>query len=212
MIYKNLIKSLIVILLLSSCSISFHGNLHKIEKRQLNPSEIKLIFNNDSNKILFKTQIDLYDNNFSGLLVVKSIKENNKKIVLVTELGIKIFEFEFRDDEFEVHYCLEMLNKKAILKTLEKDLRLILMNNMVSGKAKILKDENNLVYKLKKNKRNNYYYINTKADKLVVIESLSGIFKKVTIELKDYKDNYPEKINILHHNIKLNIKLKLIEI
>jgi len=105
-----------------------------------------------------------------------------------------------------------MLNKKAILKTLEKDLRLILMNNMVSGKAKILKDENNLVYKLKKNKRNNYYYINTKADKLVVIESLSGIFKKVTIELKDYKDNYPEKINILHHNIKLNIKLKLIEI
>ena len=213
MIYKNLIKSLIVILLLSSCSISFHGNLQRIEKRQLNTGELKSVFNDGFNKVLFKTQIQLYNKYFSGLLFIKSIGDNTKRIVFVTELGIKIFEFEFLNNNFNVHYCLEMFNKKVILKTLEKDINLLLMNDLSADKVKIFKDKKNghKVYKLKKNNQNNYYYIDTETGNLIKIENSSGIFRKVIIELNDYKDGFPNKINIVHPGIKLNIQLKLIE-
>ena len=213
MIYKNLIKSLIVILLLSSCSISFHGNLQRIEKRQLNTGELKSVFNDGFNKVLFKTQIQLYNKYFSGLLFIKSIGDNTKRIVFVTELGIKIFEFEFQNEHLEVYHCLEMFNKKVILKTLEKDINLLLMNDLSADKVKIFKDKKNghKVYKLKKNNQNNYYYIDTETGNLIKIENSSGIFRKVIIELNDYKDGFPNKINIVHPGIKLNIQLKLIE-
>lgn len=213
MIYKNLIKSLIIILLLSSCSISFHGNLQKIEKRQLNSGELKSVFNNGLNKVLFKARIQLYNKYFSGLLFIKSIENNSKRIVFVTEIGIKIFEFEFINNDFNVHYCLGMFNKKVILKTLEKDIKLLLMNNLVDEKVKIFEDKKskNKVYKLKKNGQSNYYFIDKETGNLIKIENSSGIFRKVIIELNDYKDGFPNKINIVHPCIKLNIQLKLIE-
>ncbi len=213
MIYKNLIKSLIIILLLSSCSISFHGNLQKIEKRQLNSGELKSVFNDGFNKVLFKARIQLYNKYFSGLLFIKSIENNTIRIVFVTEIGIKIFEFEFINNDFNVHYCLEMFNKKAILKTLEKDIKLLLMNNLVNEKVKIFEDKKskNKVYKLKKNGKSNYYFIDKETGNLIKIENSSGIFRKVIIELNDYKDGFPNKINIVHPGIKLNIQLKLIE-
>jgi len=213
MIYKNLIKYIVVILLLSSCSISFHGNLQRIEKRQLNTGELKSVFNNGFNKVLFKTQIQLYNKYFSGLLFIKSIGDNTKRIVFVTEFGIKIFEFEFQDEHLEVYHCLEMFNKKVILKTLEKDINLLLMNDLSADKVKIFKDKKNgyKVNKLKKNNQNNYYYINKESGNLIKIENSSGIFRKVIIELTDYKDGFPNKINIVHPGIKLNIQLKLIE-
>ena len=213
MIYKNLIKSLIIILLLSSCSISFHGNLQKIEKRQLNSGELKSVFNDGFNKVLFKAQIQLYNKYFSGLLFIKSIENNTIRIVFVTEIGIKIFEFEFINNDFNVHYCLEMFNKKVILKTLEKDIKLLLMNNLVDEKVKIFEDKKskNKVYKLKKNGQSNYYFIDKETSNLIKIENSSGIFRKVIIELNDYKDGFPNKINIVYPGIKLNIQLKLIE-
>jgi len=213
MIYKNLIKSLIIILLLSSCSISFHGNLHKIEKRQLNTGELKSVFNDGFNKVLFKTRIQLYNKYFSGLLFIKSIGDNTKRIVFVTEIGIKIFEFEFINNDFNVHSCLETFNKKVILKTLEKDIKLLLMINLAEKKVKIFeaKKSKNKVYKLKENCQSNYYFIDKETGNLLKIENSSGIFRKVIIELNDYKEGFPNKINIVHPGIKLNIQLKLIE-
>lgn len=213
MIYKNLIKCIIVILLLSSCSISFHGNLQRIEKRQLNTGELKSVFNDGFNKVLFKARIQLYNKHFSGLLFIKSIKNNTKRIVFVTEIGIKIFEFEFINNDFNVHYCLEIFNKKVILKTLEKDIKLLLMNNLAEKKVKIFeaKKSKNKVYKLKENCQSNYYFIDKETGNLIKIENSSGIFRKVIIELNDYKEGFPNKINIVHPGIKLNIQLKLIE-
>ena len=212
MIYKILFG--VIILLFCGCSISFHGNLQRIEKRQLNTGELKSVFNNGFNKVLFKTQIQLYNKYFSGLLFIKSIEDNTKRIVFVTEVGIKIFEFEFRDEHLEVYHCLEMFNKKSILKTLEKDINLLLMNDLSADKVNIFKSKKSghKVYKLKKNNQNNnYYYIDTESGNLIKIENSSAIFRKVIIELNDYKDGFPNKINIVHPGIKLNIQLKLIE-
>lgn len=87
------------------------------------------------------------------------------------------------------------------------------MNDIVSDKIKIFDDKKDgyKVYKLKEKNQSNYYYIDNKTCNLVRIENSSGIFRKVIIELDDYTDGFPDKINITHLNIKLNIKLKLIE-
>lgn len=212
MIYKILFG--VVILLLSSCSISFHTNLStKVEKRKFEPNDLNSCFDEGFNKVLYKANIKLFDKYFSGLLFIKSIGDNTKRIVFITEVGIKIFEFEFQDEHLEVYHCLEMFNKKVILKTLEKDINLLLMNDLSSDKVKVLKDKKTgyKVYKLKKNNQNNYYYIDKESGNLTKIENSSGIFRKVIIELNDYKDGFPNNINIVHPGIKLNIQLKLIE-
>ena len=203
----------IVILLLSSCSISFHTNLSKIEKRKLEPTDFNSAFDEGFDKVLYKANIKLQNKHFSGLFFIKSIDKDTKRVVFVTEVGIKIFEFEFYKDEFRVNHCLEMFNKKIILRTLEKDLHLLLQNNLVSDYVKIFEDKkNNLrVFKLKNNRQRNYYFVNKENGNLDKIENMSCIFRKVIVEFNDYKKDFPYRIDIKHTGIRLNIQLKLIE-
>ncbi len=213
MINRTLIKYLIVLLLLNSCSISINRNLNRIEKRSLKPDELESIINNEVSKVLFKAQIQLHDKYFSGLLFVKSFDSNTKRVVFVTELGIKVFEFEYKNDDFTVYHCLEMFNRKSILNTLKKDINMLLMHDLKRDKAKIYlsKESGNKVYKVKMSNQHYYYYIDRKTGHVNKVENSSGFLRKVNIEINEYKDDFPNNINIVHPFIKLTINLKLIE-
>jgi len=210
---KNSLLILLLVFLLGSCSISFHGNLTKVEKREFRIDDIKPYFEGDFQKVLYKAKIKLYDKYFSGLFFIKSIDKNTKRIVFVTELGIKIFEFEFYKHEFRVNYCVEMFNKKSIIQTLKKDLNLLLLKNFISDEVKIFKDkeDNFKVLRFKNKNLRNYYFIGKESGHLNKIENMSCIFSKVDIEFRDYKEDFPNNIDIIHKGIKLNIQLRLIE-
>ena len=170
---RNLVLSSLIIALLYGCSLSISNRYKKIEKRKLHTNEIKPIFNQDTSSYLFKAEIRLYKNYFSGLLVIKHIDSTSTRVVFITEMGLKIFDFEFckvtkdNRDGFIAHYCMEAINKKTILSLLKKDFGLITMHNLCTSENVIeLKDKKTSIkiLKTKVNCRNNYLFFSPKTN------------------------------------------------
>jgi hypothetical protein len=78
---------------------------------------------------LFTMKIDFRKNHFSGLLLVKQTGDGHYRMVFNTHFGMGVFDVEVSRDTFQVHSCLEALNRKRILRLFEQDLRIFYRNN-----------------------------------------------------------------------------------
>lgn len=66
----------------------------------------------------YKASIDVLKNHLTGLLIVKQTDSVTTHIVFVTELGMKMFDFEARDHVLKAVYVFEPLNKPALINAL----------------------------------------------------------------------------------------------
>lgn len=89
-------------------------------------------------KILkFNTTIDVLKNHLTGIVLVKQTDSVTAHIVFVTELGMKMFDFEVKGDSINAQYVFEPLNKPAIITVLKENFRNILLLNI---KGKVLNE------------------------------------------------------------------------
>ncbi|TYA73960.1 hypothetical protein [Seonamhaeicola marinus] len=162
-------------------------------------------FSNQKKDYVYKASINVYNNNFGGLLIIKKIDNAHTRVVFTTEMGNKLFDFSYINDDFKVNYCLKKLNKKILINILRKDFRaLIKENNTVIEQ---FSKENRTLYKTTIY-GNKYYYYETNTLNSIVREGNGK--EKVIITFDDVKNNHSNKILIKHNNIKLNINLKSI--
>lgn len=64
---------------------------------------------------------------FSGITVIKPLDRGNNRVIMITETGLKILDMEFFPDSAPaVHYIMEPLNKKMLIRVLSRDLSMIL--------------------------------------------------------------------------------------
>jgi len=179
------------------------------------PSDTTLPGNNDSYswfrkdavRYLFQSTIDIYKNNFTGLLFVKPMGESYR-ILFITEMGIKIFDMEFfRNSDFKVHYCIEDLNRKAIINTLGNDLSLMLYNIAEEGKIKMMREkkEGKLIIKSKDRFGTRYCTLDEQTHKVEELIKTGTFSNKVNIKFSGKAE--PDSILISHYNLKLKIQL-----
>lgn len=170
---------------------------------------------NDSYKTyLFKSKMVYKEHTFSGLFVVKHV-EGSTKIALVPQVGPKLFDFEITgDNKFVVHHCLTQLNRPIILKLIEQDIRLFLQQPHPIKKTTYLQNpRNNTVAKrLKTNKSVNYYFFDTKTGNLAALEAANRFGRKnIVVQLLDYNDGFPQRMELIHQNIPLSLKFTTIK-
>jgi len=206
---RNLLLSSFLAFVFGACSLGHYKKL--LPATETVP--LKPIFGDYFSSFLFKTNITVYGKDFSGLLVTKQLKPNDYRVIFTTELGMKLFDFEFTDSAFTVQYCVPQFNRPALLKTIQQDIEVLLMNKLKTLPAQPLRDEKNtyLVYKQSDGKFCNYYFKDSNKNQLVKIEHAKGQRKKTTFVLDNYSDDIPGKIQIQHHDIKLKIELALLK-
>jgi hypothetical protein len=200
-------------LLLSSLLFLFFSCAPKIhqEFREINNEAVLTPVFDASKSYLYKAKIDILKYYLSGLLFMKPITKDTFRLVFTNELGIKFFDIEFFPKGKTVHYIMDKMNKKAVINTLEKDMKLFLMSDLEMPKAQKLKSEHQAtVFKFAGDKENYFYFLN---DSSVVnrIELTSKKKVKVDVSLKDYQEGVPHFINIKHHNFKFNIELNYLQ-
>lgn len=210
---KNLLLSSVFLLLLISCKLGHYGNLvPRSENSNMPPASI---FGDNFESFLFKTNITVYGKNYSGLLVTKQMHPNDYRVIFTTELGMKLFDFEFKDTTFTMHYCVPQFNRPKLLQTIQHDIEVLLMNNLKDKKTIDLKPKKKknaikqllpLTKKIEMNTHQNYYFYN-QADEIYKIEKAKKKIKKTTFTLNNYENNFPNNIIIQHHDIKLKIEL-----
>ncbi len=210
---KNLLLSSFIAILFSACHFGHYGRLKEINECYYLATNLKPLFGDNFNSFLFKTNITVYGKDYSGLLVTKQMSPKDYRVIFTTELGMKLFDFEFKDTAFTLHYCVPQFNKPKLLKVIQKDIETLLMNDL--DKKTFLKfNDSKMFYSIHKTKIGKleyYYFTENTTEHLVKIEHAKKRRKKTTFTLSNYQNDFPGNILIQHHDIKLKIELNLLK-
>ncbi|MCE3279166.1 MAG: hypothetical protein K0S44_1357 [Bacteroidetes bacterium] len=175
---RNLLLSSILFIS-SACHLGHYNRLKKIEANSTtSPAPI---FGDNFNSFLFKTNITVYGKDFSGLLVTKQMSPKNYRVIFTTELGMKIFDFEFKDTSFTLHYCVPQFNRPKLISTIQEDIKILLMNDLKNKTFEKLADNKGIyrIYRSKTDKMYDYYFIEESTNHLTKIEHSKKRVKKI---------------------------------
>lgn len=152
-----LLLSSIVCLLFSSCAISKYNHLRDCKTVAVNEAIAPVVFAGKPSK--FKTTIDVLKNHLTGIVVVKQTDSLTTHIVFVTELGMKMFDFEVKGDSVNALYVFEPLNKPTIINVLKENFKNMLMFNLKEKLVKhcVDKTENHQCFSLIESKKTKIY-------------------------------------------------------
>lgn len=201
-------------LILSSCFLFLFGCSPSYKQMQSASADASVLqkFKPAFTVALYNTTVDVVGNHLSGLLLIKKMPDSSTRMVFSNEMGFSFFDFEFKPDGgFKVYSIMKKLNKKSVVKTLQHDFELILMNNLDNSKAVVKTSEGLTYFIFPLSKGFNYYITNQSGDELVRMERASG--KKTIVEavMKNYLNGIPDTIGISHKTFEFNIGLKRIE-
>lgn len=161
---------------------------------------------------LYKATVDVLDNHLSGLLLIKKMPDSSTRMVFSNEMGLSFFDFEFASNgDFKVYSIIKKMNKRSVIKTLQHDFELVLMNKLDNTGASVRSNGGLLYFIFPQTKGYNYYITDAHATELIRMERASA--KKVIVEavMKNYSNGIPDTIGISHKTFEFNIGLKRIE-
>jgi len=167
-------------------------------------------FGADTGHYLFKSAIDLMKNHFSGITVVKPVGEGIFRIIMMTETGLKIMDLEFFPDSLpKVHYIMEGMDRKILIRTLTRDISLILMNQLKNeSPAWYINSDDPTV-------RTALYSINKEQHQYILKDDMrkpSGAKlarkNKIKVEAEFFGNDQcgPDSVKLFHNNIDLSIR------
>lgn len=162
-------------------------------------------FSDESLDYVYKTHIEIYGNDMSGIFIVKRINDSIHRMVLTTDFGNKLLDFEISEKTFKVNYVFDKLDRKIIINTLRDDFKTMLqVNNKVLKKYT---KNSEIIYQADNHQ---YYYIDLITNNLNKIIRTNKRKEKVIFTFNSKKATFAEKITIQHHNIKLKIEFNQI--
>lgn len=210
--YLKLNSLLFSIILLSSCSSPYK----KLVTTTSSISAYK--YEPELDKALYRCIIDgrfiLKKFHLSGLLFFKELENGTKRAVYQNELGITFFDFAWDiEDSFSVKQVIPQLDKDAVIKTLKKDIEMLLLIGLEKNSEKTFIDSRGIEQFNRLSISNGYVYYVTKDEKLVRIENANNRKRIVTVNVgaKAEPSAMPQDVLIEHHTANFTISLKKIE-
>ncbi|KXX71687.1 hypothetical protein [Flammeovirga sp. SJP92] len=164
---------------------------------------------------LFKSKIYFYDKYYTGLLVVKSLNETEKQVVLVTEIGVKLLDMTITEKGYTTNFVIPPLDKKIVLNHLWKDFSEVFYDVDFDSQNMVVKKcwerEDDILLKVKKGRKKYYFLFDGKKRRkeVYLLEMFGNIGKTI---LFDYKDKHLESVEIDASHLKLKVKLEKKEI
>ncbi len=190
-----------MMLAFTSCSISGYKNISNKAESSL----VKIhIFNNDFIKAIYSTNINIYNKKLTGITLIKKT-DSAMRVVSMSELGIKYFDFEFPDDKRKkiiAHYVMKPLNKKLLINLIKRDLGLVFYLPASDDWQVMISDDKKEKKIIKSNKL--VYYLSD--DNAVLNISKQRILSsgKSIVLISGYKHSRPERIYFDNGKISIN--------
>lgn len=187
-----------------SCKGPFDG-FTKIKRDEADClADLKPVFS----KVLYHADIDVIGKQLTGLLFFKTMPDSSKRVVFYNEMGLTFFDFEWNQDRFIVHYCMDKLNRNSVIKTLRKDFELVLMEGWGSAEPYLYNEKQQWIYPYRNGKEYRYYYADSTCTEISRLVSASKSKKIVEIELEKRINGMPAHILIEHRAVHFVIDLK----
>jgi hypothetical protein len=153
--------------------------------------------------------IDVIGKHLSGLLLIKDMPDSTHRIVFTNEAGIKFFDLEFAaNGKFKVHQVIRQMDKKPVIRLLQKDFALLLGLPFSNASWKAWEDGNNVFYGVNQKKETHYFITDKDCASLQRIESGSERKRKTTIQFYGQDIQRPDSIYLQHYTFDMQIKLR----
>jgi len=125
----------LMLLFLVSCS---NKGYIPLAESQYSRDEISGIFNDDFEKTLYQTTINIYKHSLTGMTLIKKT-DSSYRVVSMSEMGVKYFDIEVRfgaKNSPIVHYMMEMIDRKLFVNMLLRDFQLLFSEPSADSKVK----------------------------------------------------------------------------
>jgi hypothetical protein len=189
-----------------SCGpVLYQGELTNTEDKCI--KKFKPVFTSD----LYEAKVDVIGKHISGLVLFKTMPDSSVRIVFTNEAGVKFFDFEFRQNHFHVYQIIHQLNKKPVIKTLQRDFEMILMPWVGSEKPSVYKNDNELHYVYNHEGEKDCVVTSPDCNTLQRLEKTSVRKKKVLVNLISRNNQAPDSIAIAHLTFNMKIGLKRLQ-
>lgn len=180
----------IIFLLLSSLFFSSCA-YHKLSsyKKQ---SDLVISQNNlqpvipPANAVKYKASIDFLNKHFTGLIVLKQTDADTKHLVFVTELGMRMFDFEMKGDSMKPVFVFDALNKPKLVNALVRNFETMLLVKWFNKNTELKSKSGKEVLHLAEKRHHLFLFRNEK--NYCVKQQVFNKHKKETKTI--YEDNY----------------------
>ncbi len=163
------------------------------------------------NTVLYNTKVNVAGNHLSGLLFIKSMADGSLRIVFTNEMGFKMFDFEFFENEFRVIHCVNKLNKAAVLRSLRRDLGMLVQAGYDYMPVRYLQSGSLLYLAFLDGSETIYMITDKNCEKIERMEAGSRYKRKVVMNLIGDGNSMPDSVYIAHQAFQFNIALKKVE-
>lgn len=160
-------------------------------------------FSDKSKDYAYRTKITVYGHELSGILIAKRISDSIHRVVLSTDFGNTLLDFEIGQNSFKKNTIIEDLDRRIIVNTLRDDFRLLFREQYpipeiggISGDLGIFVDEGR-----------NDFNISFRDNILTSISKSIGRKEIVSLEFLSENNTFADKIQIQHHDMKLRIEM-----
>lgn len=163
-------------------------------------------FSDSIQDYVYKADIRIFKNSFSGIFIVKKLGEKYHRIVFTTEMGNKLLDFGFLQESFKINHILPEMDKKVLINILKRDFFALIEEKPYSVKT-YSKGDFRMSQADLLSKKHYYLFENEMLNKIVRVGNGK---EKVTFLFSEINDNIARDIDIQHQNVKLKIHLKKI--
>ncbi len=154
---------------------------------------------------VYKCQMDIYKNHVSGILIIKKINGNAHRVVLTSDFGNTLIDFEISENDFRLHYVLPDMDKKIVINFLRNDFRELLRQQYKVNES--FESENSNIYRSEINQKKYYLFFNKENGLLEQIVFTKNNKEKIDFTFEGKKHIFADRLSIQHKDFKINIKL-----
>lgn len=126
-----LLSSFLLLTIFVSCKISKFKHPKECNRVVITNAAFSPVLNQTS-ATKFKASIDVLKNHLTGIIIVKQTDSASTHIIFVTEIGMKMFDFEWKNNEMKAVYVFEPLNKPTLINALLNNFKYMLLLDVYS--------------------------------------------------------------------------------
>lgn len=154
---------------------------------------------------VYKCQMDIYKNHISGILIIKKISDTTHRVVMTSDFGNKMIDFEISQNDFKLNYVLADLDKKMVINFLKNDFQELLKRNYSVNES--FENEDSKIYLSNFDKKQYYLFFEKNSGLLNQIIYAKNNREKIDFTFEAKKHTFAETINLQHKDFNINIKL-----
>jgi len=201
--------SIILLIFAVSCSPVKTSNFTEVKHDEKNP-EWESPFSKDFDKAMFKVSLEVKGKYLTGIALIKKTSDTSFHFSFANEIGMTYFDLELWKDAYRSDFVFGPLNKRAFLKILQHDFRILLFTGSFCGNPTHYKDPVTLdnIYFYSKAKL--FAYFNKDSRKLTRLAGWSNLVDAALIGIEYTQGPFPSGINIINPRIGMLLDLNLL--